>query len=223
MATHSSILAWRIPWTEEPGGLWPIRSQSDTTVGTEHTCGPYLGQWARHSFRYFIYIYLNWVLRTTPCRRYILLLSVFRDGTEAKVTSQGHITNERCDSKFKHKLPAPLYSETDFFPFNVVLWIFIHTCMCAKSLQSCLNLCDPTDCSPPSSSVHGIVQARILEQVAISFSRGSFQPRNQTCISFIGRQILYHPLSRQESPYARVNNNKMQFVIKHKKGQPQYW
>ena len=42
--------------------------------------------------------------------------------------------------------------------------------------QSCLTLCDPMDCSPPGSSVHGILQARILEWVAISFSRGSSQP-----------------------------------------------
>ena len=39
--------------------------------------------------------------------------------------------------------------------------------------QSCPTLCDPIDCSPPGSSVHGILQARILEWVAISFSRGS--------------------------------------------------
>ena len=39
--------------------------------------------------------------------------------------------------------------------------------------QSCPTLCDPVDCSPPGSSVHGILQARILEWVAISFSRGS--------------------------------------------------
>ena len=39
--------------------------------------------------------------------------------------------------------------------------------------QSCLTLCDPKDCSPPGSSTHGILQARILEWVAISFSRGS--------------------------------------------------
>ena len=42
------------------------------------------------------------------------------------------------------------------------------------------TLCDPTDCSPPGSSVHGILQARILEWVVISFSRGSSQPRDQT-------------------------------------------
>ena len=44
----------------------------------------------------------------------------------------------------------------------------------AKSLQSCLTLCDPIDSSPPGSSVLGILQSRILEWVAISFSRGSF-------------------------------------------------
>ena len=49
--------------------------------------------------------------------------------------------------------------------------------------QSCLTLCNPIDCSPPGSSVHGILQARILEWVAISFSRGSSRPRNQTRVS----------------------------------------
>ena len=42
--------------------------------------------------------------------------------------------------------------------------------MCAKSLQSCLTLCDLMDCSPPGSSVHGVLQARIMQWVAISFS-----------------------------------------------------
>ena len=44
-------------------------------------------------------------------------------------------------------------------------------------LLSRVRLCDPVDCSPPGSSVHGILQARVLEWVAISFSRGSSQPR----------------------------------------------
>ena len=43
--------------------------------------------------------------------------------------------------------------------------------------QSCLTLWKPMDCSPPDSSVHGILQARILEWIAMSSSRGSFQPR----------------------------------------------
>ena len=57
--------------------------------------------------------------------------------------------------------------------------------------QSCPTLCNPTDCNPPGSSVHGILQARILEWAAISFSRESSQPRDWTSLSCIGRQILY--------------------------------
>ena len=70
-----------------------------------------------------------------------------------------------------------------------------YACMCAKSLQSCLTLWDPMDCSPPDSSVHGVLQARILEWVAIPSSRGSSQPRDRSCVSsvsWIGRWILYH-------------------------------
>ena len=66
---------------------------------------------------------------------------------------------------------------------------------CAKLLQSCLTLCKPMDCSPPGSCVHGTLQARILEWVAISFSRGYSPPRDRTCVSCIGRWIilpLYH-------------------------------
>ena len=51
--------------------------------------------------------------------------------------------------------------------------------------QLCMALCDPMDCSPPGSSVHRILQARILELVAVPFSRGSSQPRNQTQVSCI--------------------------------------
>ena len=51
-------------------------------------------------------------------------------------------------------------------------------CVCAQCLQSCPTLCGPMDCSPPGSSVHRILQARILEWVAMPFSRGSSQPRD---------------------------------------------
>ena len=60
-----------------------------------------------------------------------------------------------------------------------------------RNAQSCPTLCDPVDCSPPGSSVHGILQARILEWVAISFSMGSSQPRDWTRVSRIaGRRFI---------------------------------
>ena len=64
-------------------------------------------------------------------------------------------------------------------------------CVCSV-VKSWLTLCNLTDCSRPGSSVPGISQARKLEWVAISSSRGPSWPRNWTCISCIGRWILYH-------------------------------
>ena len=57
--------------------------------------------------------------------------------------------------------------------------------LCVWGAKSWLTLSDPMDCSPPGSSVQGISQARILEEVAISFSKGSSWPRNQTCVSYV--------------------------------------
>ena len=74
-------------------------------------------------------------------------------------------------------------------PCGTCVW-----CVCAKSLQSCLTLCDPMDCSLPGSSVLGLPQARILEWVAMPSSWGSSQPGEQTCVyvSCIGGQFLHH-------------------------------
>ena len=63
---------------------------------------------------------------------------------------------------------------------------FACVCLCARWLQWGPTLCKPMDCSLSGSSVHGILQARILEWVAIAFSRGSSQPRDRTQVSRIG-------------------------------------
>ena len=103
MVTHSRILAWEIPWTEEPGGLQSMGSQR-----IRH-------DWATHTFFHTMY--------------------------------------------------AILYT--------------LHTVL-VKVTQSCPTLCSHVDYSPPCSSVHGILQARILEWVAIPLYRGSSQPRDWT-------------------------------------------
>ena len=61
---------------------------------------------------------------------------------------------------------------------------------CVQSLQSCLTVCDPMDYSPPGSSVLGISQARTLEWLDISFSKGSSQPRDQTQVSCIAGRFF---------------------------------
>ena len=66
-------------------------------------------------------------------------------------------------------------------------------------LGVCMLSCDPMDCSPPGSSLHRIFQARMLEGIGISSSRGSSQPRDPTisCASCIRRQILYYSITRE--------------------------
>ena len=73
--------------------------------------------------------------------------------------------------------------------------------------QSCPTLWDPRDCSPPGSSVHGILQARILEWVAISFSRGSSQPRDRTQVSCIGGRCFNLWATREAPLYYKPTAN----------------
>ena len=82
--------------------------------------------------------------------------------------------------------------------------------------QSCPTLCNSMDCGPPGSSVHEIFQARILEWVAISSSRGSSRPRDQThisCISCIGRWILYTGATWEARKRIDMNVKLNQFVV----------
>ena len=75
---------------------------------------------------------------------------------------------------------------------NMLFSFFDEFIVRAELLQTCPILCDPMDCSPPGSSVHGILQARILEWVAMPSS----QPRDRSCVSyvsFIGRWVLCSP------------------------------
>ena len=69
-------------------------------------------------------------------------------------------------------------------------WIQGLFMLCAKSLQSCPILCDPMDCSPPGTSVQGILQARTLKWFAIPFSRGSSRPRDWTQVSCIAGRFF---------------------------------
>ena len=78
---------------------------------------------------------------------------------------------------------------------QVVKQMLFHLFLCTKKSESeiaqlCLTLCNPMDCSPPGSFVHGILQARILEWVAIPFSRGSSQPRDQNQVSHIAGRVF---------------------------------
>ena len=76
-------------------------------------------------------------------------------------------------------------------------WFSKHSVSCCSVAKSCPTLCDPMDCSPPGSSVHGILQARTLEWVPNAFSWGSSWSGDWTRISCIGMQSLYHWATRE--------------------------
>ena len=80
-----------------------------------------------------------------------------------------------------------------------------YVCLCTQSFQLCPTLCVPMDCSPPGSLVHGILQARILEWVAMPSSRGSSWPRDQTHVScgscLAGRFVTTEPPGKPLKQY----------------------
>ena len=73
---------------------------------------------------------------------------------------------------------------------NAEIQRFVYVCVCVLNWSVVHDFCDPIDCSLPGFSLHGILQARILEWVAISFSRGSSQPKNQTEFSCIAGRFF---------------------------------
>ena len=101
--------------------------------------------------------------------------------TTAHVPPVSCLANEWAEQATRQPCIQPLYKHTH-------VWI---CCWCLVT-KSCPTLYELMDCSPPNSSVHGTSQARILEWVAISFSKGCPQSRDQTHASCISKWILYH-------------------------------
>ena len=153
MAPHSSTLAWKIPWTEEPGRL-----QSMGSLRVRH-------DWATLSLFSFMHWRRKW--QPTP---------VFLPGE-----SQGRGSLLGCrlwDSTESDTTEAMTQQQQQHCCYGVL-------CRVCASRLVVSSLFHPTDCSPPGFSFHGIFQARMLEWIAISSSRGSFWHRDQTCISCI--------------------------------------
>ena len=102
--------------------------------------------------------------------------------------------------------------------FPVLQFYDFHVSGESEVAQSCPTLCDLMDCSPPGSSVHGIFQARILEWVAISFSRGSSGPRGQTQVSRIAGRLFTVWATREESFFLCLNGLLTNFHLQKRGG-----
>ena len=161
MATHSSVLAWRIPGTGEPGGLPSMGSQSQTP--------PAIGLKVEAT-------------HTTS------ILILCHDRTMPLWGPRLHEPNIPIVQGL-----CSCHPTLPTFSLLKDLWLTHGSSSQSfesEVAQSCPTLFHPMDCSLPGFSIHGIFQARILEWVTISFSRGSFRPRGWTQLSHIvGRRF----------------------------------
>ena len=158
---------------------------------------PWLALEEEFLFHYYLTIFMrkSAVLYGMCCSSYnagLVILNCFADITPTGIAKEG-----KWKGRF-HVLRSHLPPTTGRLAFpwsNGLTGGWAWACVPAQSLQSCLTLCDPVDCSPLGSSVLGILQARVLQWVAMLSSRGSSRPRDWTHVSYvscIGRQVLYH-------------------------------
>ena len=179
MAVHSSILAWRIPWTEKPSRLQSTGSQR-----------------VRH----------NWATSPSPYPISVLTLS------SPSLKHHAHFFMGNTPCQVCRVRVAAAFDNISQWSWFLDLFVDLYVCLYIYRLfkkwlsmdyvyiftsifydlsfplkvlvtQSCPAFCDPIIYSPPDSSVHGILQARILEWVAMPSSRGSSQLRDRTHVS----------------------------------------
>ena len=117
-----------------------------------------------------------------------------------------------------------------FFPLKptslfCILIMVVLTHIYSKVAQSCPSLCNPVDCSPPGSSIHGILQARILEWVAISFSKGSSPPRDWTQVSCTAGRRFNLWATREAPVYMCIDmcNRTKIYITLHQKKKSQFY
>ena len=117
-------------------------------------------------------VFRDTLLSFIPCLSRILFSGIYGRKKNSK----------QLQSSFLFSLPTSLPPSFPFFSYSLSLLRHLPECYTA---QSCPTLCNHMDCSLPDSPIHGTFQARILEWVAISFSRGSSRPRDWTRVSCI--------------------------------------
>ena len=154
MAPHSTTLAWQIPWTEEPGRLQSMRS-----LEVRH-------DWAT-SLSLFTFMHWRRKWQPTP-----VFLPGESQGWRSLVGCRlwGRTELDTTEAT-KQQQQQQLISRESYGSITNNLGDY-----CCSVAQLCPTLCDPMNCSLPGSSVHGILQARILQWVALTSSRGSSRP-----------------------------------------------
>ena len=157
MAIHSSILSWKIPWTEERGrNLRPWGCKESDMSEQLHQRSDKSKKDGSYKMK------SSWMVNHLCSHSFPLEI------TWRAIISHPHIGKIYVSNKVEG-WNKPLQQQVT---------------------QLCPTLCNPMDSFPPASPVHGILQARILEWVAIPFSRGSSQPKGQTQVSHIAGKFF---------------------------------
>ena len=164
MTIHSSILAWKIPWSEEPGRLQSTGSQRVRHDWVNEHVHRHLKP--RHS--------QSFPASTNP--RLPALMCDYAHLSHVSPASPGAPLRGSCNPSLWTPSPGSFYHKAEHTVPKI--YLLMQRKVKVKVTQSCLTLCDPTD-----YTVHGILQARILEWGALPFSRGSSRPRNRTGVS----------------------------------------
>ena len=140
MAPHSSTVAQKIPWTEEPGRL-----QSMGSLRVRHDGATSLS----------LSTFMHWRRKWQPTP---VFLPGESHGRRSLVgcSPWGHTQSDTTEATWQA-------AGSHNYIYTPYVYIYIYICIYIKSLQLCPALCDSMDCSPPGSSVYGILQARILE------------------------------------------------------------
>ena len=173
MATRSSVLAWRIPVTGEPGGLLSLGSYR-----VRHDWSDLAMEWLLCPWNFQTRI-LEWVAISSSG-------DLPDPGIEsASLALAGGYHCDTWDSPVVTYTTIKYWISYCFKPLSFGAIYYGQQYKTAKSLQLCPTLCDPIDGSPPGSSVPGILQARTLERVAISFSNAwKWKYKTNTLISW---------------------------------------
>ena len=217
MATHSSVLAWRTPGTAEPGGLQSMGSHrvghnwSDlaAAVAAQEASVFSTSSPASIVCRLFDDGHSDWCEITPYCgfdlhfsnnewcwaSFHVLFAHLYKDSLLYRDVCLGFLPIFFFSSSAHFLIGLFVFLILSQNMINFKCFSTVNTFACVLNWFSCLTLCNPLDCSPPGSSLHGILHAGTLDWVATLSSRGYFQPRGWIHVSYlpcIGRRILYH-------------------------------
>ena len=221
MATHSSVLAWRIPGTGEPGGLLSMGSHrvrhdwNDLAAAAAALIGSVMAFVHEGIFLSTRLILLWWEYKeqqiTFELRRFLPFPTFFTSRTHSTPKCVAFSQSGGVLNFFVCHRPLLLQNVCAIWPVppfsaHTLLPVCCNIDIDIEVSQLCPTLCDPMNYSLPGSSIHVTFQARVLEWVAISFSRRSSWPRDQTQVSHIVGRCFTIWATREVPPVLTVSS-----------------